>query len=180
MVFYIFLVGKYPFRVNLIQKFKRTIIRQNLVPTLECLIDVPPLINLSIFSHLLINYWRKFSTRVWNDILVLTFSQSRKRSDPSVMCFALQVRAKKPTQCFVLWVSIKKPTYCQLLTSFHRSNRTFVDVFIECVAWSYWWSWCVLLIICISKHFSFFVFYFNVSNKLFRLFQSPVVLGTQE
>ena len=78
----------------------------------------------------------------------------------------------------------------------------FVGVFIECVAWSYWWTWCVLLIIWIycwssvplvsfwsfcfilfllvninalknvfdskgwsnSKHFSFFVFYFNLSN----------------
>ena len=31
---------------------------------------------------------------------MLTFLQSRKRSDPSVVCFVLQVRAKKPTQCF--------------------------------------------------------------------------------
>ena len=100
--FTFFLIRKYPFRVNLIQKFKTIIIRQNLLPTLECLIDLPPLINLSIFSLVLINYWEKFSTRVWNDILILSFSQSRKRSDPSGTCFALQVRAKKPTQCFVL------------------------------------------------------------------------------
>ena len=79
----------------------------------------------------------------------------------------------------------------------------FVGVFIECVAWSFWWTWCVLLIIWIpycwsfvrlvscrsfsfilflfvninalknvfdskgwsnSKQFSFFVFYFNLSN----------------
>ena len=61
---------------------------------------------------------------------------------------------------------IKKPTYCQLLTSFRRSNGMFVDVFIECVAWSYWWTGCDLPIICNSEHFSFFIFYFNVSNKI--------------
>ena len=55
------------------------------------------------------------------DVLMLTFLRSRKRIDPSVACFVLQV-------------SIKKPTYCQLLTSFRRSNRMFVDVFIECFA----------------------------------------------
>ena len=114
----------------------------------------------------LINYWRKFSIRVWNDILMLISLRFRKRSGPSVVCLGLQVQAKKPTQCFVLKVSIKKPTYCQLLTSFRRSNRMFVDVFIECVAWSYWWTWCVLPIICNWKHFSFFAFYFNVSNKI--------------
>ena len=110
MVIFIFLVWKYPFCVNLIQKFKRAILRRNLAPTLECL--------------------------------------------------------KKPIKCFILKVSIKMPTYCRLLTSFRRSNRMFVDVFIECVAWSYWWTWCVLPIICNSKHFSFFVFSFNVSNKI--------------
>ena len=41
-----------------------------------------------------------------------------------------------------------------------------VDIFIECLAWSYWWTWCVLLIICNSKHFSFFVIYFNVSDRI--------------
>ena len=97
---------------------------------------------------------------------MLTFLRSRKRSHPSVACFVFQVRAKKPTQCFVLYVCIKEPTYCQLLTSFRRSNQMFVNVFIECVAWSYWWTWCVLPIICNSKHFSFFVFSFNVSNKI--------------
>ena len=53
MVIFIFLVRKYPFCVNLIQKFKRVILRRNLVPTLECLIDVTPppslLVNFSIF-----------------------------------------------------------------------------------------------------------------------------------
>ena len=44
MVIFIFLVGKYPFCVHLIQKFKRVILRRNLVPSLECLIDLqmPP------------------------------------------------------------------------------------------------------------------------------------------
>ena len=35
--------------------------------------------------------------------------------------------------------------------------------FIECAGWS---DWCVLPIICNSKHFNLFVFYFNVSNKI--------------
>ena len=96
---------------------------------------------------------------------------------PSVVCFVLQVHAKNPTQCFTLKVSIKKPIYCQLLTSFRISNRMFVDVFIECVTWSYWWTWCVLPIICNSEHFSFFVFYFNVSNKIFST--SPRLLSFQ-
>ena len=47
-----------------------------------------------------------------------------------------------------------------------------------------------VLIICNSKHFSFLVFYFNVSNNLHpspaikfsipRSFQPPFLLGTQE
>ena len=48
MLIFIFLVWKYPFCVNLVQKFKRAILRRNL-PTVECLIDVPPLMNFSIF-----------------------------------------------------------------------------------------------------------------------------------
>ena len=40
MAIFIFLVWKYPLCVNLIQNFKRVILRQNLVPTLECLIDI--------------------------------------------------------------------------------------------------------------------------------------------
>ena len=57
------------------------------------------------------------------------------------------------------------------ITSFSFFNcpvncRMFVDVFIECVAWSYWWTWCVFPIICNSNHFNFFVFYFNLSNKI--------------
>ena len=50
-----------------------------------------------------------------------------------VFCFVSSCKETN-TLCFVLKVRIKKPTYCQLLTSFHRSNRMFVDVFIECVA----------------------------------------------
>ena len=46
------------------------------------------------------NYWGKVSTRIWKDILMLTFLQSRKRNDPSVVCFVLQVFARKPTQGF--------------------------------------------------------------------------------
>ena len=54
MVIFIFLVWKYAFCVNLIQKFKRVILRRSLGPSLECLIDnrrPPPLINFSIFFY---------------------------------------------------------------------------------------------------------------------------------
>ena len=137
-----------------------------MVPTLEYLIDVPPPEHsFSTPSRQLNNYLGKISTRFWNDILMLNFLRSRKRNDPSVVfCFAGSCKEANIVFCFVS--CIKKPTYCQLLTSFRRSNRMFVDVFIECVAWSCWWTWCVLPIICNSKHFSFFVFYFNVSNKI--------------
>ena len=79
-----------------------------------------------------------------------------------------------------------------VLISFRRSNQMCVDVFIECVVWSYWWTWFALPIISNSKHFSFFLFYFNVSNKIsstpqwlsnfqFSLFiATPLLLGTQE
>ena len=108
-------------------------------------------------SSTLINYCVKLSIRVWSDILMLTiylYLRSRKRSDPSA----------NTVFCFV--ISIKKPTYCQLLTSFRGSNRIFVDVFIECVAWSYCWTWFVLPIIFNLRHFSFLVFYFNISYKI--------------
>ena len=113
----------------------------------------------------------------WNNVLILTFLRSYKRSNPSVVCFVLQVRVQKPTQFFVLQVSIKKPIFCQLLTSFHRSNWMFVDLFIGCVAWSYWWICCVLSIIWNSEHLRFFVFYFNVSNKI--TFTPPLLLNFQ-
>ena len=97
MVICIFLVRKYPFCVNLIQKFKRVILRRNLVPTLKCLIDVsppaPPLVKFSIFfkpnilfpppSPRLLIIGESFQP----DILMLTFLRSRRRSDPSVLCF---------------------------------------------------------------------------------------------
>ena len=44
----------------------------------------------------LMNYWGKFSFRVWNDMLMLTFLRSHKRNDQTRVCFVLQVRAKKP------------------------------------------------------------------------------------
>ena len=51
MVIFIFQFGNTIFCVNFIQKFKRVILRRNLVPTLEYLIDVSPLINFLFFSH---------------------------------------------------------------------------------------------------------------------------------
>ena len=68
---------------------------------------------------------------------MLRFLRSRKKSDPSVVGFVLQVSAKKPTLfCFVSLY--KEANLCQLLILFRRSNRCmFVDVFIACVAQSY-------------------------------------------
>ena len=101
-----------------------------------------------------------FSTRVWNDILMLTFFWISQKEWPicRVFCFASSREE-------VLYVSVKKPAYCQLLTLFRMSHRMF-DAFIECVTWSYWWNLCVSSIICNSKYFSFLVFYFNVSSKI--------------
>ena len=97
---------------------------------------------------------------------MLTFVQSCKTSDLSVVfCFASLCKKDQQSVLFCK-VSIEKATYFQLLTSFRRSNEMFVDAFIECDAWSCWWTWCVLQIICNSKHFSFFVFHFNLSNKI--------------
>ena len=47
MVIFIFLVRKYPFCVNLIRKFKRVISRQNLLPSLERLIELTPTKNVA-------------------------------------------------------------------------------------------------------------------------------------
>ena len=125
MIIFIFLVQKYPFCVNLTQKFKRDILRGNLVPTLECLIDVQtppisklptpllPLIHLLIFSHLehffsvthpspnLVIIAESFQPE-FETIYLCCLLPSRKRSDQSAVYFILQVHAKKPTQCFVL------------------------------------------------------------------------------
>ena len=71
VIFIFFFLGrKYPFCVNVIQKFSR--LSRNLVPTLQYLVDVPPspLIKFSVFSiqdifiptPTLINYWVKFPT----------------------------------------------------------------------------------------------------------------------
>ena len=132
MAIFIFLVWKYPLCVNLIQNFKRVILRQNLVPTLECLIDI------------------------------IDFFPNPNLKQYTYTDFFVQFHVKKPTQ------NKKTTTYYQLLTltSFCRSNQIFVDVFTECIAWLYWWTWCILLITCNSKHFSLFVFYFNASNKI--------------
>ena len=176
---------------------------------------------------------------------MLTLLRSRKRSDPSVVCFVLQVRVKKPTHCALFCKLVYRS---QLIAHFWPH---FAGV-IEC--WCFYWMcsfillmnlMCfadhlnsLLLIFCSfsfilapfilahfsptfflasissylivmptkmyliqmgdsnSKHFSFFVFYFNVSNKisstpprlllfknpprLFQLPRYPLLLGTQE
>ena len=77
------------------------ILRRNLVPNVECLIDSPSanyffdlFSHRTFFSHLRLP---RLITRVWHDILMLTLFRSRKRSDPSVVCFVLKIHVKKPT-----------------------------------------------------------------------------------
>ena len=120
--------------------------------------------------------WKVFNPSLKVLLMLTFFLRSQKESDSSLVCFVLQVHWKKPIQYFLLKVSIKKATYCQLFSSFCRSHQMF-DVFIEFIAWFYWLSWWVLPIICNSKHFSFFVLYFNVSNKISST--SPWVLSFQ-
>ena len=63
---------------------------------------------------------------------MLTFVQSCKTSDLSVVfCFASLCKKDQQSVLFCK-VSIEKATYFQLLTSFRRSNEMFVDAFIEC------------------------------------------------
>ena len=65
---------------------------------------------------------------------MLTFVQSCKPSDLSVVfCFASLCKKDQQSVLFCK-VSIEKATYFQLLTSFRRSNEMFVDAFIECDA----------------------------------------------
>ena len=58
-----------PFRVNLIQKFNRVILRRNLVPTLACLID-----DLDLADELDV-FYRTFATQNTSDTLnsILTY-----------------------------------------------------------------------------------------------------------
>ena len=157
---------------------------------------MPTLINFSIFSTkcilfrpslpipppTLINYWGKIE-RIY--IYISIFAISQKEWVVSGVFYFVNL-CKEANIC------------CQLFTSFCRSNRMFVDAFIEYVSWSYWWTWCISQIICNSKRIIFFVFYLNVSNKMFstpsrllnlrfsnppptsHLFQSHLLLGTQE
>ena len=123
-----------------------------------CLIVIPPptqLTNFLIFFH----SEHSFSTPL---LCLLIIGESFQPDFERIyLCWLFCDLAKGVTRLYcVLFCKFVR----QLLTSFHRSSQMFVDVFIECVAWSYWWTWCVLPIICNSKHFSFFVFYFNVSN----------------
>ena len=97
MVIFIFLsseILKYSF-VLIWSKNSRVILRRNLVPALECLIDVPPLIHFSIFFHpdnffstpsipfptRLINYWGKL-----NVCSVFCFASLRKEAN-TAFCF---------------------------------------------------------------------------------------------
>ena len=83
----------------------------------------PPLINFAILSiqdilipapHLLI-IGESFQIRqtFWNNLLMLSFSQSRKKNVPIFIVFCFVSSCKEAnTLCFVLQVSIKKPIYC--------------------------------------------------------------------
>ena len=135
MVIFIFLVWKYPFCVNLIQKFKRAILRRNL-PTAECLIDVSPLMNFSIFftQDILFpplppppppplwiigeSFHPEFETICW----CWLFFRSRKRNDQTRVCFVLQVRAKKPKP-----VSNSERGTCFFCDQKGRSTTVFVQ-----------------------------------------------------
>ena len=162
----------------------------------------PQLINFSIFFHpehsfsipsplRLLIIGECFQPEFETIYLCWRYTYTSQKEWPvcRVFCFASSCEE-------VLYVSIKKPTYCQLLTLFCVSHRMF-DAFIECVTWSYWWTLFVSPIICNSKHFSFFVFYFNVSSKISSIpprllniqFSNPpfvptplppLLLGTQE
>ena len=107
----------------------------------------PLLINFLNFFHpghsypnpLPINYWGKFPTETnfLKQYPCAEFFAISQKEWPICSGFCFVSSRKVSTLGFALQDSIKKPTYCQLLTSFHR-NQMFVDVFIECVAWSYW------------------------------------------
>ena len=83
----------------------------------------PPLINFAILSiqdiliptpHLLI-IGESFQIRqtFWNNLLMLSFSQSRKKNVPIFIVFCFVSSCKEAnTLCFVFQVSIKKPIYC--------------------------------------------------------------------
>ena len=103
-------------------KNSRLILRGNLIPTLECLIDVPPpQINFSIPPRSLfpppsppslINYWGKFSTRVWNDILMVTFFARSQKEWPvcSLFCFATSCKDVNTIFRFFSTLDILIPT----------------------------------------------------------------------
>ena len=104
-----------------------------------------------LFFHLLlmfINYWGMFS-----------------RSHPSLLCFILPVCTKKPIQYFFFCKLLPLiASWSQLIATYCSCFAEVIEYdFIECAGWS---DWCVLPIICNSKHFNLFVFYFNVSNKI--------------
>ena len=118
-------------------------------------------VDINLWFHWIAN--RFFSTQ---DILILTPNHPpSERPVCSVFWFVSSCKEANAL-CFVLQVSIRKPTYYHLLTSFRRSNRMFVDVFTECVAWSYWWTWCVLLIIRILYRWFFCSFSFILALLL--------------
>ena len=83
----------------------------------------PPLINFAILSiqdiliptpHLLI-IGESFQIRqtFWNNLLMLSFWQSRKKNVPIFIVFCFVSSCKEAnTLCFVFQVSIKKPIYC--------------------------------------------------------------------
>ena len=132
------------------QKINSSIVSKGAMNSFKEMVPPARIIPLGPLLSPSINYWEKYPTQT-NFLKQYTcpdiFAISQKeRPICSAFCFVSSCKEAKILY-FVLWVSIKKPTYCQLLTSFRRSNIMFVNVYIECVAWFYWWTLCVLLII---------------------------------
>ena len=114
---FIFLGRKYHFCVNLILKFKRVTLRQNLIPTFQCLIDAPSsssLINFLIFFHpehfsstpstspRFIIYWGKvFNPSLKRYIYADIFAISQEWPVCSVFCFTSSCKEANTMFCFV-------------------------------------------------------------------------------
>ena len=107
---------------------------------------------------------------MWNSIMMLTFSVFDRKylswtnlgQKFQIVCSKWNLIQRLIWVCKTEWLCLFHLFY-NVFISFGRSIRMFVIVFIEYVDWSYWWTWCALPITC---NFSFFVFYFNKSNKI--------------
>ena len=110
---------------------------------------------------------------MWNSIMMLTFSVFNHKylswtnlvQKFKIVSSKLNLIQRLIWACKIQWLCLFHLFY-NVFISFRRSIRMFVIAFIEYVDWPYWWTWCALPITCNFKHFSFFVFHFNKSNKI--------------